>query len=395
VALAALDIDLTIVLGAAIVTALVAYRTALPITALEIVAGIVIVTLLGISLPAGTTDLVIIGSLLIVFLAGLETGMAYIRAHAKQAFAIGLPAFLIPFLGLFALLFWGAHAPFLVSVIGATALADTSISVVYTTLHQFELTELPFGRLLLAATLVVNLFEDTSITVTTFLTGPGVLFTLVVLIVLLVAAIYLPRLARAASEKATGTFANIGARTLLFSLSVLSVLSALVGVPGILFVFLMGLIFAEYADRTLVSDTRKFAFALFVPIYFIAVGLRVDLGEVLSHWPLLVGLILAATLLKIGATYPIALKVFRPGRAGPVAVILNARLTSATVILLLTLTIGLIPISWYSILISAVVLLALGSSLALRAFPMFHSVEAAKAAFAGDLQPPVAPVRSP
>jgi Kef-type K+ transport system membrane component KefB len=385
--LAALDVDLTIVLGAAIATALIASRTALPITALEIVAGIVIVALLGIVLPAGTTDLVIIGSLLIVFLAGLETGMTYIRAHARQAFAIGLPAFLVPFLGLFALLHWGAHAPLLVSVIGATALADTSISVVYTTLQQYELTELPFGRLLLAATLVVNLFEDTSITFTTFLTGPGFLFTLLILGCLLAAAVYLPRFARAASERATASFANIGARTLLFSLGVLSVLSALVGVPGILFVFLMGLIFAEYADRSFVSDTRKFAFALFVPVYFIAVGLRVDLSEVLAQWPLLLVLTAAATLLKVGATYPVARRVFRPGRAGPVSVILNARLTSATVILLLTQTLGLIPTSWYSILISAVVILAIGSSLALRAFPMFRSVEAAKATFAGDLNP--------
>jgi Kef-type K+ transport system membrane component KefB len=384
---AALDIDLTVVLGAAIVTALLAHRTDLPITALEIVAGVLIVIFLGLTLPEGTTDLVIIGSLLIVFLAGLETGMTYLRSHARQAFAIGLPAFLVPFLGIFGVLYWGAHAPLLVSIIGATALADTSISVVYTTLHQFELTELPFGRLLLAVTLVVNLFEDTSITITTFLTGPGVLFTLAILGGLLAAAIFLPRLARAASERARGSFANIRTRTLLFSLSVLSVLSALVGVPGILFVFLMGLIFAEYADRGFVSDTRKFAFALFVPVYFIAVGLRVDPAEVLAEWPLLLLLTGAATLFKIGATYPIALRVFRPGRAGPVAVILNARLTSATVILLLTQAIGLIPISWYSVLVSAVVILALGSSLALRVFPMFRSIESARATFAGDIHP--------
>src|SRR4029077_15796040 len=177
-AVASLDLGLTIVLAAAIGTALLAHRTGLPITALEIVAGILIVSFLGVTLPEGTTDLVVLGSLLIVFLAGLATGLSSIRSHAKQAFAIGFPAFFVPFLGLFALLYWGAQAPLIVSVIGATALADTSISVVYATLHQFELIELPFGRLLLAITLCVNLFEDSSITVTTFLTGPGLLFTL-------------------------------------------------------------------------------------------------------------------------------------------------------------------------------------------------------------------------
>jgi Kef-type K+ transport system membrane component KefB len=269
-------------------------------------------------------------------------------------------------------------------VIGATALADTSISIVYTTLNQFGLSELPIGRLVLAATLSVNLLEDASVTTTTFLTAPALVFTLAILGALLVAALALPRIARAVGTSGAGSFANESTRALLFSLAVLSVLSSFVGVPGILFVFLMGLIFAEFADSGFVTDLRKFAFALFVPIYFISVGLKVSVEEIRDHWELLVVLVLVASALKLLASYLSTRAVVGARRAPSLSVLMNARLTSATVILLLTLTLGIISSEWYSVLIAAVVILALGSSVALSAFSEFKNRESAVSFFGGE-----------
>lgn len=378
------DLDLVIVFGTIVATALVARFTRLPITALEIVAGLCLVGLLGFAFPDDLNALVVLGSLLIVFLAGFETNLAFLRGNLGRALTVGLPGFLVPFAGLFAVLYYGLHAPLLVAIIGATALADTSISITYTTLRQYDLTDLPFGRLVLASTLAVNLAEDFSITTTSFLTTPGIVFTLAVLGALLVAAFCLPQLTRALAKRGSDGFSNVTTRSLLFSLAVLATLSAMVGVPGILFVFLMGLIFSQYADRLFVRDLQKVAFAIFVPFYFVAVGLRVDLGFVAANLPLVLALAAGATALKLAAIYPTARHVFGPQRAAPVATLMNARLTSATVILLLTLTLGLIPLEWYSVLISVVVVLALGSALAVRAFPAFRSTSAAQAAFAGE-----------
>ncbi|MCI4360245.1 MAG: cation:proton antiporter, partial [Thermoplasmata archaeon] len=338
--------------------------------------------LLGFGLPAGTDSILVMGSLFIVFLAGLETRFDFLRHNLRRALIVGVPGFLVPFVGLFLLLSGPLHAPLLVSIIGATVLADTSISIVYTTLQQYELADLPFGRLILAITLCVNLAEDLTITSTTFLTTPGVLFTLVVLGALAGSAILLPRLQRALRDPpGTLSFSNLPARTLLFSLALLALLSTLVGVPGILFVFLMGLLFSRWASEGFLRDVRQLAFAVFVPLYFLAVGLRVDPTFVVDHWPLLVVLLAVGTALKIGAVYPIARRVLGPERAAPVSVLFNTRLTSATVILTLTVGLGILPVGWYSVFVATVVLLALGSAAALRGFSAFQSVDAARALF--------------
>ncbi|HEV2520252.1 MAG TPA: cation:proton antiporter [Thermoplasmata archaeon] len=373
------DLELVILLGTVVGTALVARLTQLPITALEIVAGIALVGLVGLRFPAEGQTLIIFGSLLIVFLAGLETNLAFLRTHLRKAFTLGLGGFLVPFAGLFALFYLGLHAPLLLSIIGATAVADTSISIVYTTLNQFELTDLPFGRLILASTLMVNLFEDFTVTTTTFLTAPGLLFTLGVLGALLAASLLLPRLSRAVGGSGPPLFSNISTRALLFSLAVLAALSALVGVPGILFVFLMGLMFSKFADDRFLADVRKFGFALFVPLYFVAVGLRVDVGFVIANLPVLGLIVGAASGLKLAVNYPILQRWAGSRRALPVSVLMNTRLTSASVILLLTVTLGLITVAWYSLMISAVAVLALASSAALRTFPSFSSPRAARA----------------
>jgi Kef-type K+ transport system membrane component KefB len=385
VALNALDLDLVIVFAAVVTTAFIARWTQLPITALEIIAGIILIAVLGFTLPAGTDSIIALGGLFIVFLAGFETGFGFLKQNLRQAMTVGLAGFLGPFIGLFLVLYYVVHAPFFISVIGATVLADTSISITYTALQQYDLANLPFGRLVLASTLCINLLEDFTITTTTFLTTPGFLFTIGVLGALAAAAVLLPRLSKALEGSGTKQFTNIGARSLLLSLAVLALLSALVGVPGILFVFLMGLIFSQLLPteswKAYLANVRPIAFALFIPLYFVAVGLKVNIQFVLAHWPLLLGLIVAASLFKMVSLFPVVRQVFGKARAGPVTVLMNTRLTSATVILTLVLGLGLITTGWYSIFITVVVVLALVSSAAVHAFPGFRSVATARELF--------------
>jgi glutathione-regulated potassium-efflux system ancillary protein KefC len=389
-----LDLDLVLLFAAVVATAFLARWSALPITALEIVAGIFLVALLGFTLPAGTDSIITLGGLFIVFLAGFETGLGFLSRNLRRALTVGLAGFLAPFLGIFALLYYVIHAPLLVSLIGGTVLADTSISITYTTLEQYGLGELPYGRLVLASALCVNLAEDTTVTTATVLTTPGFEFTVGVLGALALAAVLLPRFSKAVEGRGGTQFTNIGARTLLLSLAVLALLSGLVGVPGVLFVFLMGLVFSELVSpaawKEYLSNVRPIAFALFIPLYFVAVGLKVDLPFVIAHWPLLLALAVAASALKMAALFPVVRAVFGQARAGPVTVLMNARLTSATVILTLVLALGLLPAGWYSIFVTVVVALAIGSSAAVRAFPAFRSAESARELFEGTEDPALA-----
>jgi hypothetical protein len=74
VALNTLDLDLILVFAAVVGAALIARWTRLPTTALEIIAGIILIAVLGFTLPVGTDSIITLGGLFIVFLAGFETG---------------------------------------------------------------------------------------------------------------------------------------------------------------------------------------------------------------------------------------------------------------------------------------------------------------------------------
>lgn len=374
--------ELVVVVAAVVGTALISKFTNLPITALEIVAGIVLISLFGFHSPDIIAPFTQLGSLLIVFLAGLETRLDYLRQNLRKALLIGLPGFIVPWVGLWLLFYLGLHLPILIATIGATALADTSISIVYTTLHQYGLADLPFGRLVLASTLLVNLAEDSTITGATLWHSPGALATTAILLVTLASvALLFPRLQRSVQSRTIGTYSNITARMGLLGLLVLGLFSAMVAIPGILFVFLMGLIFSQYADKEFLRDFQKFAFAIFVPLYFLAVGLEVNIAFVFANLPILLVIIGVASALKISGVAGGTRSAFGGTVGSQVAVLMNTRLTSATVILLLTLNLGFLPDAWYSMFISGVVIMALVSAGMLRTFPTFSSATEAQKRF--------------
>jgi Kef-type K+ transport system membrane component KefB len=383
--------ELVIIFGAILLTALLSRVTSLPITPLEILMGILLVNFFAFSTPDSISAIITLGSLLIVFLAGYETGISFLKINFRKAMTIGLAGFLVPFFALLFALTQLVHAPLIDSLIGATTLSDTSISIVYTTLKQYDITNLPFGRLILAGTLMINLVEDTAVTAITSAISRDILFVSAIIGVLLVSAIGLPRLVRFAEKRFNQTFSNITMRAILLSLAILSALTTLIQIPGILFIFLTGLMFSQIEkdkgtseNEAFVKNLTKFSFAVFVPLYFLAVGLKVSLPAVLTNLPVILILLSFATAFKVLGVYPTVRRYFDSSQTKPISVLFNTRLTSATVILLLSLTLGLITEEWYSIFISVVVILALGSSIILRAFPSFAGSEVKEVALLGN-----------
>jgi hypothetical protein len=85
VALNTLDLDLILVFAAVVGAALIARWTRLPTTALEIIAGIILIAVLGFTLPVGTDSIITLGGLFIVFLAGFarDSGTSLRRARCS------------------------------------------------------------------------------------------------------------------------------------------------------------------------------------------------------------------------------------------------------------------------------------------------------------------------
>ncbi|MCI4331079.1 MAG: hypothetical protein L3K19_04450 [Thermoplasmata archaeon] len=67
-----LDLGLVLLFWAEVATAFIARWTALPITALEIVAGLLLVALLGFTVPAGKDSIIALGGPFTVSWAGIE-----------------------------------------------------------------------------------------------------------------------------------------------------------------------------------------------------------------------------------------------------------------------------------------------------------------------------------
>src|SRR5215472_3405887 len=97
------------------------------------------------------------GAILLTFLAGAELDPVVFRERWKEAGAIGLISFLVPFLGCAAaaryLLGWDAMTSWLAGV----AMSTTSVAVVYAVMLEFGFNATNYGKVVLAACFVTDL----------------------------------------------------------------------------------------------------------------------------------------------------------------------------------------------------------------------------------------------
>src|SRR5262252_5621089 len=97
------------------------------------------------------------GAILLTFLAGAELDPVVFRERWKEAGAIGLISFLVPFLGCAAaaryLLGWEPMASWLAGV----AMSTTSVAVVYAVMLEFGFNATDYGKVVLAACFVTDL----------------------------------------------------------------------------------------------------------------------------------------------------------------------------------------------------------------------------------------------
>src|SRR6478672_2111909 len=97
------------------------------------------------------------GAILLTFLAGAELDPIVFRERWKEAGAVGVISFLVPFLGCAAaaryLLGWDPMASWLAGV----AMSTTSVAVVYAVMLEFGFNATDYGKVVLAACFVTDL----------------------------------------------------------------------------------------------------------------------------------------------------------------------------------------------------------------------------------------------
>jgi Kef-type K+ transport system membrane component KefB len=292
-----LILDLVIILLAAKVAGYLSTRIGQPSVLGELAVGILLgPSLLNITHLPFVTDphlgetiyqLGEMGVLLLMFLAGLELHLAELLQGTRVAVLSGSFGVLVPsFFGFLFGLFSGMpvdQAFFLGLTLGAT-----SVSISAQTLFELKMLRSPVGLALMGAAVIDDILVLLLLSAFLALTsGAGtalsVLWVFIKMLLFLAAAVLfglwvLPRITRFISRLSISqgvvTLAIISA--LCFSIAA----EYLGGMAGITGAFIAGLMFARTPEKKLIDDSmRALAYSFFVPIFFVNIGLSINIRD--------------------------------------------------------------------------------------------------------------------
>ncbi len=203
-------------------------------------------------------------------------------------------------------------APVLMGLI----LSTTSLGVVMPILKEKRLVTSPYGQTILVSALLADFITLFLLSIDVALIVKGITFdVLLILVLLVVVAIFLrlgrfllsvPKLGQLLRELAETT-AQIRVRGSFALMVALAALASVLGVEVILGAFLAGAIVSILSDRNnpvLREKLDAMGFGFFIPIFFIMVGVNLDLKSLLAspqNLLLLPELLLAAFIIKFGA----------------------------------------------------------------------------------------------
>ncbi len=331
-----------IVVGlAAFLLPLAAGRFGLPAVVLEILFGILVGPVLGIVQPdTFLAALAGLGFLLLLFLSGFEIDVSTFERQGWRPILAGLAVFG----GTLALAFLATQLLGL-GIFVTLVLATTSVGLVVPTLRSSRRIATPLGQDILIAALLADFLTLLAVTVVALLAQFGVSYQLLalpafavvvggVLVLIRRAAWWWPeRFARLFDEDDPD---ELGIRFSLALMLVFVGVAIVVGIEPILGAFLAGTSFAA-VFRNRESLDRKlsgFAYGFLIPIFFINVGLRFEIGAVgdLSTIGLVVLLLVIAALVKVIPALLLVLRRHTLREAVGAGFLLSARLSLIIVV---------------------------------------------------------------
>jgi len=299
-----------------------------PIVVGEILVGIIIGKS-GLHLVAANSEIIQFlawfGFIFLMFLSGLELDFQALipSADDEQEFwqrpvVLALSSFIITLalgmaVGLGMKYLGITNAPVLMGLI----LSTTSLGVVMPILKEKRLVTSPYGQTILVSALLADFITLFLLSIDVALIVKGITFdVLLILVLLVVVAIFLrlgkfllsvPWLGQLLQEMAETT-AQIQVRGSFALMVALAALASVLGVEVILGAFLAGAIVSILSDRSnpvLREKLDAIGFGFFIPIFFIMVGVDLDLQSLIDspqNLLLLPGLLLAAYIIKFGAS---------------------------------------------------------------------------------------------
>jgi Kef-type K+ transport system membrane component KefB len=313
-----------------------------------------------------------IGAIVLTFLAGAELDPGVFRSKWREASAVGLASFFVPFIacaaGAYFVLGWSLMASLLTGV----AMSTTSVAVVYAVMLEFGFNTTEYGKTVLAACFVTDLGTVVALGL---IFAPFTLRTLVFLGVGVIVFIILPWLTPRFFALYGNRPSELETKYLLLCLLGMGALATWADSEAVLPAYLIGMVLAGTVgkDHALIRRLRTLTFGLLTPFYFIRAGSFVSVPALIAAPAAFLFLLVVKIASKIVGVYPVTRLYRAPHREGMYTTLLmSTGLTFGTISALFGLSHHIIDESQYSALVATVIGSAVIPTVVANAFYLPH-----------------------
>ena len=314
------------------------------------------------------TQMAEIGIILLMFIAGLETDIEDLKASGKSSAFIAIGGVLIPFIfgGLTVYLFKPGDNLIEALFVGVI-LTATSISVTVQSLKELGVLRSRQGVGILGAAIIDDVLGIVLLTLVTGLITPAETTNITIVIIKIISFFLLSIGLGVAFSKMLIKYSDAISRenrvltvALIFCFS-LAFVAEEMGVAAIIGAYFAGVAISATPHRNRVSnEIQRIAYQLFTPIFFVNIGLKVNLTGVGGNIGLSIALIFAAIMGKIvGSGVGAKISHFSNREALQVSVGMIPRAEVALIVTNLGLKIGVIG----NDIFTAVILMVLVSTI--------------------------------
>lgn len=358
---------LTLILAATLLCAQLAKRLNLPVVVLQILAGICLgPAVLGwVANTAFIQHLADMGIVLLMFMAGLSTRLAQLRKTAKTSFIVAITGVVLPILafGLVGALF---KLSLLESYFIGVIFAATSVSISLVVLQDFHALNRPAGSIILGAAVIDDVLAILALSTISSFTSvkqPPLALKLMGFVVFLALAYLgynylIPGLLRLSRSSLVPHAVPISA---LLVCCGAAWLAEMLGLSEVLGAFIAGL---AMSTRSVQAEVRQgvgpLADYLFVPVFFVSIGLATSFAGLTTDWRFLITLLILALLSKwIGCGLSAKLMGTSRHDANLIGVAMISRGEMALIVVKIGLSTQLVSSSHYAAIILVIMLTTL------------------------------------
>lgn len=371
---------IALILATAAIMGQISIRFRLPAVVGELVAGVILGPTL-LNWVHSTADLHLLaemGVIILMFLAGLDSDLDLLKRFGRPSLLVASLGMLVPIIVGF-LTGIAFHFNNGTSIFLGLTLAATSVSISVVVLQEMQQLDSPQGATILSAAVIDDLLAVLVLSIVSSLAGPALqsnnkfpnlgieLLAQGGYLLLLLVVIYwlAPHLITLAAKLPIPQSETIIALILCLALAYLA---ELVGLSSIIGSFFAGLACGQTSYQKILS--KKFntlGYSLFIPIFFVSIGLQLTITGLIQGWQLFIVLTLGGILSKlIGAGGGAKLAGFSNASALVIGSGMVSRGEMALVIAQIGIQNNLLDQDQYSSLVGALILTTIISPLLLK-----------------------------